>query len=57
MGFSKYLSNVHNVAKSLIDKLLEKYEYASILGTHITGYRMSVSPKIHLIIVSILYPL
>ena len=45
MGFSKYLSNVHNVAKSLIDKLLEKYEYASILGTHITGYRMSVSPK------------
>lgn len=43
--YSAYLTKKKPVAQALLDRLLERFEYASILGTHVTGTGVSVDPK------------
>ena len=41
--FSKYLKKKKPLLKELLDKLLEQYEYVSILATHVFGKTYSVN--------------
>lgn len=43
MAFSSFLTSKKDVCKKLVNKLLEKYEYVSLLGTHSSGKSVSVS--------------
>ena len=43
--FSKYLESKRNILKKLVDKLLLKYNYASILGKEINGDTIRVSTR------------
>ena len=43
--FSKYLESKRQILKKLVDKLLQKYSYASILGKEINGDTIRVSTR------------
>ena len=46
MAFSNFLSSKKDVCEKLVNKLLEKYEYVSLLGTHSTGKNVSVNTRV-----------
>ena len=46
MAFSSFLSSKKDACKKLVEKLLEKYEYVSLLGTHSTGKSVSVTSRV-----------
>ncbi len=41
-GFSKYLRSKKKIISKLIEKLNEKYEFVSVLGTDVSGYNIFV---------------
>ena len=41
--FSNFLNSRHDLCKELVNRLLKKYEYVSILGKHIKGRSIGVS--------------
>ncbi len=45
MGYSDYLASKHDLAKELVNNLLEKFEYVSILGHHIVGEQLYVGNR------------
>ena len=46
MAYSSFLASKKDVCKKLVNKLLEKYEYVSLLGTHSTGKSVSVTSRV-----------
>ena len=46
MAFSSFLSSKKDACKKLVEKLLEKYEYVSLLGTHSAGKSVSVTSRV-----------
>jgi TldD protein len=41
--YSKYLCDRHDVCKELVNRLLNRYEYVSLLGKHVTGKTIRVN--------------
>lgn len=46
MGYSSFLASKKDVCKKLVNKLLEKYEYVSLLGKHSSGKSISVTSRV-----------
>lgn len=46
MAYSSFLASKKDVCRKLVDKLLEKYEYVSLLGKHSTGKSVSVTSRV-----------
>lgn len=46
MAYSSFLTSKKDVCRKLVDKLLEKYEYVSLLGKHSTGKSVSVTSRV-----------
>ena len=44
-NFSTYLEKKHDILKKLVEKLLEKFEYVSLLATDCQGQQVTVSEK------------
>lgn len=45
MEYSKYLKSRHDLCKKLVNRLLKRFEYVSILGTHIGGKSIAVTTR------------
>jgi len=43
--FSPYLASRHDVCKKLVDRLSERFAFASILGKHVTGTSVQVTTR------------
>ena len=43
MAFSSFLASRHDVCKKLVNKLLNNYEYVSLLGAHVEGSTIRVT--------------
>lgn len=41
--YSSYLKSRHDIAKELLNRLLKRYDYVSILGKHVTGKTITVT--------------
>jgi TldD protein len=41
--YSKYLQSRHDICKELVQRLLKKYEYVSLLGKHVVGKTIRVT--------------
>lgn len=46
MAYSSFLASKKDVCKKLVNELLKKYEYVSLLGTHSTGKGVGVSSRV-----------
>lgn len=46
MTYSSFLASKKDVCKKLVNKLLEKYEYVSLLGKHSIGKSVAVSSRV-----------
>ena len=46
MAYSSFLASKKDVCKKLVNELLKKYEYVSLLGTHSTGKSVGVSSRV-----------
>ena len=46
MAYSSFLASKKDVCRKLVDKLLEKYEYVSLLGKHSAGKSVSVTSRV-----------
>ena len=46
MAYSSFLASKKDVCRKLVNKLLEKYEYVSLLGKHSTGKSVSVTSRV-----------
>ena len=44
-NFSTYLEKKHDILKKLVEKLLEKFEYVSLLASDCQGQKVTVSDK------------
>ena len=43
MAFSSFLASRHDVCKKIVNKLLNNYEYVSLLGAHVEGSTIRVT--------------